>query len=139
MKTFYAKKFPLILIGCLWIVQASAQSYYPGGLSKTNLVIWLDANKASSITQNGSNQVSQWSDLSGNNHHFGQATTAVKPIYNATGGPNSRPALVFTEASSQYLYSLANLPNTSFIGGVTSFAEVSINAATGPAGYQRIY
>jgi len=119
--------------------QATAQSYYPGGLGNTNLLIWLNANKTTSITQNGANQVSQWSDLSGHNNHFGQATTANAPIYGATAAPNGRPALKFTSTSSQYLGSLANLPAYSFTGGVTSLMQISFNAAQTAWGWQRVY
>jgi hypothetical protein len=46
-------------------------------------MLWLNANKSSSITQNGSNQVSQWSDLSGNGYNFTQGTTSEEPVYGA--------------------------------------------------------
>jgi hypothetical protein len=121
-----------------YIGQASAQSYYPGGLGNSNLVFWLDAGKSSSITKNGSNQVSQWSDLSGNGYNFTQATTTNEPTYSSTGGPNSRPALTFDTTKHQHL-ALASLPSSiSFTGGVTTFAQVAFSQASS-WGWPRIY
>ena len=152
MKTIHTKSpicvfsFPrkLKMILCmlatgLWIVPASAQSYYPGGLGNSNLIVWVNAKKASSITQNGSNQVSQWADLSGNGYNFSQGTSANKPVYGATSGPNSRPALTFTSTSSQYL-STPTLPaSISFTGGVSTFTVSSFNAPQTAQGWQRVF
>jgi len=129
----------LYLASCFCIRPTFAQSYYPGGLGNTNLLIWLNANKSSSITKNGSNQVSQWSDLSGNGYNFAQATTANEPVYGATAAPNGRPALTFTSTSSQYL-ALGSLPSSiSFTGGVSTFAQVSFNASQTSWGWERVY
>jgi hypothetical protein len=57
----------------------------------SSLALWLDADDASTITLHGSN-VSQWSDKSGNNRHFSQATAANQPAYLATGF-NNKPTL----------------------------------------------
>src|SRR5258708_31207855 len=100
MKNFYHANSTRTIIGrtlltlatCLFIGQAFPQSYYPGGLGNTNLLVWLNANKTSSITKNGSNQVSQWSDLSGNGFLFTQGTTANMPVYGAAAAPNGPPA-----------------------------------------------
>jgi hypothetical protein len=55
----------------------------------SNLVLWLDATDASTITLNGSN-VSQWNDKSGNARHVSQSTAVNQPQYEATG-LNGRP------------------------------------------------
>ncbi|HMJ52958.1 MAG TPA: hypothetical protein VK540_12805, partial [Polyangiaceae bacterium] len=47
--------------------------------------LWLDATDLSSITLDGSNNVSQWADKSGNAKHAVQATPANRPAYSATG------------------------------------------------------
>jgi hypothetical protein len=116
-----------------------AQHYYPGGLGNTNLLLWLDANKGSSITQNGSNQVSEWADLSGNGYNFQQTTAANEPVFSSTGGPNSKPALTFNASSDQYLSSQANLPAFSLAAGISTFAMASFNAPLTGQGWQRIY
>ena len=139
MRNFYKILFTLAVI-LLVADKMSAQSYFPGGLGTTGLQIWLNANKGSSITQNGSSQVSQWSDLSGNNYHFGQSTAGNKPLYSATAGPNSKPALTFTSTSAQYLSTLSNLPaSITFTSGVSAFAVASFNAPQTSQGWQRIY
>jgi hypothetical protein len=120
-----------------YLFPASAQSYYPGGLGNTNLIVWLNAANSNSITLSGSN-VRRWSDLSGRAYHFVQNTNARRPIYNATGGPNNRPAINFTAASQRYL-STPSIPSSiSYTAGVSSFAVVNFSAATG-GGYPRIY
>lgn len=43
------------------------------------LALWLDASDASSITLDGSSNVSQWSDKSGNARHVTQATVMNRP------------------------------------------------------------
>ncbi|MDO6434739.1 T9SS type A sorting domain-containing protein [Flavitalea sp. BT771] len=143
MKASYPEQliriFIIYLASCFCLRQSFAQSYYPGGLGNANLLIWLNANKSSSITKNGSNQVSQWSDLSGNGYHFSQATAANQPVYGATAAPNGRPGLTFTSTSSQYL-ALASLPSSiSFAGGISTFTQVSFNASQTSWGWERIY
>ena len=60
-------------------------------MSLANLAIWYDASDSASITLDGSNTVSQWSDKSGNGRH---ATALVnqRPTYLASG-INGLPAL----------------------------------------------
>ena len=135
--TFMKLRIIPMCFSCM--AQVSAQSYYPGGLGNSNLIVWLNAGKAASITQNGSNQVSQWADLSGNSYNFVQATSVQEPIYGAAAGPYGRPALTFTSTSSQYL-STPGLPATiSFTAGASSFAVGSFNAPQTAQGWQRIY
>jgi hypothetical protein len=43
--------------------------------------LWLDAADASTITLDGSNNVSEWRDKSGNSRHVTQATTTRRPSY----------------------------------------------------------
>lgn len=43
-------------------------------------MMWFDGTDSSSITKNGSDQVSQWNDKSGNNRHATQSTDANKPL-----------------------------------------------------------
>ena len=45
------------------------------------IALWLDASDAASITLDGSNNVSQWNDKSGNGKHAAQATTTKRPSY----------------------------------------------------------
>ncbi len=58
----------------------------------SDLIVWTDAMQG--VTKDGSNLVSQWNDLSGNNNHFVQATGSKQPTWTASEY-NGRPALVF--------------------------------------------
>lgn len=57
----------------------STRAFTPTSIS--NLAMWLDGADAASITLDGSNNVSQWSDKSGNGKHATQATTTKRPSY----------------------------------------------------------
>ena len=139
MKTSFKKALLLAAIAWVIVPALKAQSYYPGGMGNSNLLVWLNANKSTSITQNGSHQVSQWSDLSGNSYNFSQGTNAEKPVYGATASPSSMPALTFTSTSTQFL-STPSLPaSISFTAGVSAFAVASYNAVQTPQGWQRIF
>lgn len=138
--SIYFKKFFLLsAIAWVSVPALKAQSYYPGGMGNSNLLVWVNANKSTSITQNGSNQVSQWSDLSGNNYNFTQGTTSEEPVYGSTASPSGRPALTFTSTSTQFL-STPSLPaSISFTAGVSAFAVASYNASQTAQGWQRIF
>jgi hypothetical protein len=56
-----------------------------------DLVLWLDADDASTITLNGST-VSQWADKSSNGYSVSNGTAATQPDYLATGF-NGKPTL----------------------------------------------
>jgi len=140
MKSKIQKRSLWIVLGFFaWLTEASAQSYYPGGLGNSNLVVWLNAKKTGSITQNGSNQVSQWADLSGNGYNFIQGTTSEEPVYGAAASPSGMSALTFTSTSTQYL-STPSLPaSIVFTAGVSAFAVASYNADQTAQGWQRIF
>lgn len=58
-------------------VQGSTHSaFYPAEVS--GLAAWYDANRG--VTVDGSNNVEQWNDLSGNARHLTQATASRKPV-----------------------------------------------------------
>src|SRR4051812_34337979 len=88
----------VLLLVCAW-TEASLLSLTP--LRKVNssfsptdlsgLVLWLDANDSGTITKDGSNNVSQWNDKSGNSNNATSSGSA-SPVYSATG-LNSKPAL----------------------------------------------
>lgn len=53
-----------------------------------NLALWLDASDAGSITLDGSNNVSQWNDKSGNARNATQATPSNRPSYSSSNQIN---------------------------------------------------
>jgi hypothetical protein len=62
------------------------------------LQLWLDASDASSVTLDGSNNVEQWNDKSGNARHATQATALLRPAY-STAAVNSLNAVTFNGTS----------------------------------------
>lgn len=64
---------------------------------------WFDASDLTTITANGSNQVSAWKDKSKNKDTATQATTANMPILAFDGVFGPMPSLKFTSASAQNL------------------------------------
>lgn len=76
--------------------------------------VWFDACKG--VTYNGSNQVSQWDDQSGNARHATQSTSSKKPTYTASG-TNGLPHIDFAgsdDGLSATGFTLAQ-PNTVFV------------------------
>lgn len=55
----------------------------------TGNIVWLN-NDPATMTMSGANRVSEWRDISGNLHHFTQATGGNQPLYvaNAINGQN---------------------------------------------------
>ncbi|HEY4110118.1 T9SS type A sorting domain-containing protein [Puia sp.] len=137
MKHLYSKALILSFL-LIVILQAPAQNYYPGGLGKTNLFLWLNAANSGSVSRNGAGKVSQWSDLSGKGNDA-TAGSSSRPVYGATASPNNKPAIGFNGDNSQYL-SLGTLSNTlSFTNGVSAFAMASFDAPGSSYGWQRIF
>jgi hypothetical protein len=66
----------------------------------TDLYAWFDAQRLDSITKDGSNNVTQWTDISGKGGNLTSSGTTY-PVYSSTG-LNSRPALGFTSASELF-------------------------------------
>src|SRR6218665_741899 len=87
----------------------------PGGVGNTSgsstLRIWGRADAGVTLA---SGKVSQWSDQSGYNNHFTMATAANQPSF-ANNVFNSRPAVRYIGASSQYFNSGFSGPNTNDI------------------------
>jgi hypothetical protein len=81
IERYLAKKWALYALRSA----APSQRLITTPLAISGCQLWLDATDVSSITKDGSNVVSQWSDKSGNAKHAVQATPSDRPTYNATG------------------------------------------------------
>jgi len=102
-----------MLIGTsLSVVQAcgKAKAFSPASIG--NLTLWLDAADSSTITLDGSNNVSQWNDKSGNGYNAAQSDSARRPAYNSSL-LNSKGGFVWDGTND--CINVANLPLTPFI------------------------
>ena len=78
-----------------------AERYWTPELLGSDLVLWLDAADASTITLNGST-VSQWNDKSGNGRNATQATSANQPVY-TTNAINGLSVLTFANTPKSFV------------------------------------
>jgi len=97
------------------------------GVQRNNLALWLKADTG--ITYNGSNQISQWNDLSGSQNNATQGTTANQPIF-TPNIINGFPAATFN-GSSAYLQFNQTLQD--FSPGASVFAVVKPTAVAANA------
>jgi hypothetical protein len=120
-----------------WGVSWSTIEFSPSEIS--NLVVWLDASDAGTITQ-AANKVSQWNDKSGQGNHVTQGVAASQPTTNTrtingknvldwdgvadfmerltfTGGSEAQPLTVIVVFEVD---SLANLPNVTLVGSTVA-------------------
>ena len=95
------------------------------GAPVSGMLYWLDAADRSTLTVDGANRVSQWSDKSGNSQHFTQSTAARQPLLvaSALGG---RSALRFDGVTNRLVLGSSTSPQTVFI--VTKVTLVAGNA-----------
>jgi hypothetical protein len=71
----------------------------------SGIVAWYDASNLASITKDGGNLVSQWSDISGNAKHLTQATGSAQPLF-VSAALNNR-AVIRTDGVNDSLVSPA--------------------------------
>lgn len=92
--------------------------------------LWLDASDSDNITLDGSNNVEQWDDKSGNDRHAAQATESRRPSYNSIS-----KALEF-DGSDDYLSGASiGIHNVSF--GI--FVVATHDAAASESTYRGLY
>jgi hypothetical protein len=89
-------------------------------LSPTNMVVWLDADKYSSVTVNGSNQLTAWTDSSGNSTPVNINSYATRTSINSI----SRYYLNFVSSDVQITF-----PTTYTIKNITFYTVFSGNSA----------
>lgn len=111
------------------IVEDNTSSLLPSNID--SLVFWYDASWGVTDSLGGAiatdEGVGRWADRSGNGHDLIQSTDTQRPVYKATGGSNSTPALQF-DGTNDWLAS-----DTTFYWGadeITLYAVVKFANAT---------
>lgn len=107
---------------------SSGNFYNSLSLPVSGAALWLDASVSSSFTYSTGTKVSQWSDLSGNNRNFTQATAANQPTRN-TNIQNGLPGVIGTP--NNVLSSSYNWVNSAF----TTFIVVKPTNTSGFMGW----
>lgn len=97
-------------------------------VSKDGLALWLRADAG--VTKDGSDYVSEWRDLSGNDHIAAQANGSQQPLWHSSG-LGSQPALEFDGSADSLLASTVALGPE-----VTVLAVASTDTLTG--GHHRV-
>lgn len=116
MHSWYLKRFP--------IVSARPAAFSPASIP--NLALWLDAADASTITLDGSNNVSEWRDKSGNARHVSQSTALNRPSY-VTGVLNGLP-VVRPDGVNDFLESALLAPSTWYGSGTPQITYMALFA-----------
>ncbi len=76
---------------------------FPANHRRPNPVCHLDA---ATVVKDGSDRVSEWTDISGNANHFVQATGADQPLW-VDAVQNGHPVVRFAKANTEYLENLS--------------------------------
>lgn len=101
-----------------------------------NLILWLDANDASTLTLNGADVIT-WADKSGNGNDVTQPTAALQPAYTATGTSEGLGAIRFTDEFLQRADALGLTGNPNL--SVMFFGFVQASPLGGPGAESIIY
>ena len=113
------------------------EAFLPSSIS--GLALWLDAADASTFTLDGSNNVSEWRDKSGNARHATQGTTLLRPAYGTQtqNGLN----LVVTNAAGLTRVITGSIASSDFFGASrntgTQFRVFKYVSGTLPGGFHR--
>src|SRR5208337_4787274 len=86
------------------IIAAVSSSVAKVGFSPLNIagcVGWFDPSNATSITKDGSNNISQWNDLSGSGN-YGTASGSTRPVLE-NAAQNGLNTVRFTASGTQLL------------------------------------
>lgn len=100
------------------------------------LVLWLDANDASTISLSGSD-VTTWNDKSGNGNHVSQSSASLKPAYTPTGTSEGLGAIRFTDEFLSRTDALGFTGNPAM--SVMFFGFVQASPLGGPGAESIIY
>jgi hypothetical protein len=85
-------------------------SFVPSNIA--NLALWLDASDATTITLDGSSNVEEWRDKSGNLRHAGQASTTKRPSMSGSINGINCPTFDGTDDALETATIAINQPDT---------------------------
>ena len=89
--------------------------------------LWFDALDMSTLTIDGSGNVSQWKDKSGNDNNSSQATAGSRPALRQSNGMLGKPSVFFNNKAMQGPFAYTGTTLTAF--GVGTMATGSTNNA----------
>jgi hypothetical protein len=123
------------------LLRPAASGFDPRRIA--GLALWLDAADSSTISLDGSSNVEEWRDKSGNNRHAGQTTGANRPDYASTrngrsvvgfgGSPERLVTTSFSLPQPQHLFVVARPTSSSqnFIAAASGTVTCSLYRRTG--------
>lgn len=121
-----------------FLLSNQSRAFVPTDIS--GLALWLDASDAASLTLDGSNNVSQWSDKSGNARNVTQSNFFRRPSYTAASQINGVNVVKFDgtdDLLTAYFTSIPQ-PATVFVvarfGSLTGFRVLYDSLSTNPHG-----
>lgn len=100
----------------------------PQTIFGSDLVAYFRADAG--ITIDGSNNVSNWMDLTGNGHDLAQATAGNRPNFLSSGGPLNRPYVASGTSAAAYMQH-GGTPVTVNTGNWSAFIISSVQVASG--------
>jgi len=109
-------------ISVSFVALNSDLTYYPGGLARTSLVLWLDADDAGTLTYSSSPLISRWADKSTGNYLASQGNSSYQPS-SIGSGLNGRTIVRFD--GTRYLSSALRISGGQFGAGASLFTLVS--------------
>lgn len=110
-----ARADKITLTGTVRVQGSSVSRFAPGSIS--GLKVWLDSNR--SVTVDGSNGISTWTDLSGAGNNFTQGTAANRPVLSSYAtGTNGNRKTTFDASNDVVSSSYAVNPTGGFWCGV---------------------
>ena len=105
-----------------FVILADVTTYYPGGLSRDYLTLWLDADDPATLVPSSGTSVARWLDKSLDNNLASQAIITYQPTM-AASTLNGRTAIYFS--GDDYLVTPVYITGAQFGGGGTLFNLIS--------------
>lgn len=130
MELKVVKKALLIVVGVLMFLTAmlSEEAYATEASDLSNPLLWYDANDASSIVKDGSNNVSQWNDKSGNGHHLTEYDSKGEFTFIENSPTANNNNVIYVDGTD--LFVAENTSGNTAIGDITIFGIYKLETHT---------